>query len=151
MVPSGEGPDGLQTHLGGGLGMLDLGFALVHTRSLLFTLTGGIGGYGLSLRIDDEGSARFDDVLREPTRGSELSAAGLLVGLTLGLDGRVPIGKPDKGRRGFFTLGARAGALYGPPLGGWSLPYEDVRGGPSSKLLGVYAALAIGFGGGRAD
>ncbi len=148
IAPSRDGSSGFQTSLGGGFGMADIGFALVHTRSVLFTITGGIGGYGLSLEIDDERSARFDDVLQNPARSTTLATGGLLVGATIGLDGRVPIGRPDKGRRGFFTLGARVGALFGPPIGSWSLPNADVRGGPSTQLLGAHATLALGFGGG---
>jgi hypothetical protein len=148
IAPNEDGPGDFQASLGGGFGMFDLGFALVRTRSLLFTITGGIGGYGLSLEIDDERSASFDEVLQEPGRSTTLSAGGLLVGAKLGLDARVPIGEPDKGRRGFFTLGVRVGALFGPPIGSWSLANADVRGGPSTQLLGAYTALALGFGGG---
>jgi hypothetical protein len=67
----------------------------------------------------------------------------------VGLDGRVPVGTVERGRRGFFTLGARVGALYGPPLGGWGLDEGgDATAGPGRGLTGVYGALAIGFGGG---
>jgi hypothetical protein len=150
IAPSGDSSTDFQTSLGGGFGMFDLGFALVHTHSILFTITGGIGGYGLSLEIDDERSARFDEVLQNPGRSTTLSAGGLLVGASIGLDARVSIGKPDKGRRGFFTLGARLGGLFGPPIGSWSLPNADVRGGPSTQLVGAHASLALGFGGGPA-
>jgi hypothetical protein len=145
----GQGPDALQTDFGGGFGLFDFGFALVRTPAALLTLTGGIGGYGLSLRIGEDESARFDDVLANPKRGTTLTCGGVLVGLTVGFDGRIPIGKAERGRRGFFTLGARLGALYGPPLGGWSLPDgSDAKRGPSTGLTGAYTALVIGFGGG---
>lgn len=70
-------------------------------------------------------------MLKNPKRSTSLSEGGVLVGLPLALDGRVPLGKVERGRRGFFTLGARIGALYGPSLGGWSLPEGNATGGPS--------------------
>lgn len=146
--PSGSGP-GVRTHLSGGFGMIDLGFALVRTSHALFTFTGGIGGYGMSLGIGDDQSAPFDSVLQNPKRSVSLGHGGLLVGLTLGIDFRVPTGGVEHGRRGFFTLGARIAGLYGPPLGGWDISEGDTAtDAPSAGLAGGYAALAIGFGGG---
>jgi hypothetical protein len=148
--PTLSGPGALEAQIGGGFGMADFGFALVRTQSVLFTLTGGIGGYGLSLAIGEKRSSRFDDVLSSPQRGTTLTRGGLLVGLNLGIDARIPIGNEDRGRRGFFTLGVRLGGLYGPAISDWSLPEgSDATHGPSTGLTGGYAALAIGFGGGR--
>jgi hypothetical protein len=149
LASDGHGPNGFERSFSGGFGMLDLGFALIRTPALLLTLTSGLGGYGVSLGISDRQSVRFDDVLQAPARSSSVSRGGLLVGLALGLDGRVPVGTVERGRRGFFTLGARVGALYGPPLGGWGLDEGgDATAGPGRGLTGVYGALAIGFGGG---
>jgi len=150
LSPDGSGPDGLQRTFGGGFGMVDFGFAFVRREALLLTLTSGLGGYGLSLGIGDQQSASFDDVLANPRRSSTLSRGGLLVGLTLGVDGRVPMGPVEQGRRGFFTLGGRIGGLYGPPIGSWGISEGgDATGGPGPGLVGAYAALAIGFGGGN--
>ncbi|HEX2679035.1 MAG TPA: hypothetical protein VHM19_20435 [Polyangiales bacterium] len=150
--PSGDGPGSLRTHFGGGFGLLDLGFALVHTRAVLFTVTGGIGGYGLGLDIGDDSSASFDAVLKSPKRSVSMSHGGVLTAVTIGLDGRVPLGKAEKGREGFFTMGLRIGGLYGPTVGEWSLPQgADATGGPDAALAGVYAALSIGFGGAPAE
>lgn len=151
LSPDGSGPDGLQRTFGGGFGMLDFGFAFVRREALLLTLTSGLGGYGLSLGIGDQQSASFDDVLANPRRSTTLSRGGLLVGLTVGVDGRVPMGPLEQGRRGFFTLGGRIGGLYGPPIGSWGISEGgDATGGPGPGLVGAYAALAIGFGGGNA-
>jgi hypothetical protein len=149
--PSGAGPGTLRTSFGGGFGMADFGFAFVRTQHVLFTLLGGIGGYGWSLGIGDNQSARFDDVLTTPRRSSSIGRGGVLVGLTLGLDGRIPTGPAERGRRGFFTLGVRIAGLYGPPIGSWGLSEGDkATGGPGLGLTGAYAAVAIGFGGGVA-
>lgn len=147
LAPDGDGPGDVESSLSGGFGMLDLGFALVHTPAWLLTATGGVGGYGLSLELDEHRSVRFDDVLRNPERSASLSRGGVLVGATLGLDGRIPIGAPDRGRQPFCAIGLRVGGMYGPPLGDWSLD-DGTRsaGGPDLGLLGGYVALAIGFG-----
>lgn len=151
VTPSGDGPNNVRTEFAGGFGMVDLGFALVHQRSTLLTLTAGIGGFGYSLEISGSQDASFDEVLADPQRSASLGRGGVLGALTLGFDGRVPVGPVKRGRRGFFTLGVRVSGLYGPALGGFSLsPGDgDVSSGPDDGLVGGFAALAIGFGGGR--
>ena len=112
-------------------------------------LTGGIGGYGRSLGIGNEQSVPFDGALANPKQSVSMSQGGVLVGLTLGLDGRVPMGAVKRGRRGFFTIGVRVGGLYGPMIGSWGLAEgANATGAPTLGLTGGYAALAIGFGGG---
>ena len=144
----GHGPNGFTTSFGGGFGMLDFGYAFVHEKSALLTLTGGLGGYGLSLDISDGQAATFDELLQNPRRTSSLSRGGFLLGLTLGFDGRVPIGKDKHDRQGFFTIGARLGTLYGPTLDDWQLSGGGkASGGPRHGLVGGFAALVIGFGG----
>ena len=64
--PSGEGPGGIETDFSGGFGMLELGFAFVHTQSVLFTATGDIGGYGLGLRIGDDATSASTTCSRTP-------------------------------------------------------------------------------------
>jgi hypothetical protein len=64
--PSGAGPNDMRTHFGGGFGLVDFGYAFIHTEHVLLTLTGGIGGYGVELGIGDDQSVRFDDVLGTP-------------------------------------------------------------------------------------
>jgi len=60
------------------------------------------------------------------------------------------MGAAERGKRGFFTIGARLGALFGPPIGDWNLAEgAQATGAPSTGLSGAYAALAIGFGGGK--
>jgi hypothetical protein len=146
----GGGPDGLRRTFSGGFGMADFGYAFLREQAVLITLTSGIGGYGMELGIGDGQSVPFDQVLQNPRRSSSVGRGGLLVGLTLGVDGRVSVGPAKDGGQGFFTLGARIGALYGPPLGSWSLSEGgDATGGPGPGLAGGYAALAVGFGGGR--
>jgi hypothetical protein len=144
---TGNGPGELRTELSGGFGMLDLGFALVRMPAFRLALLGGVGGYGFALQISEQQSVRFDELLNTPQRSSLLSRGGLLLGLTLAIDGRVPLGDAKDGRRGFFTLGLRVGGLYGPPMGDWhASDGTEVSAGPDTGLAGGYAGLAIGFG-----
>jgi hypothetical protein len=146
--PESEGPDASTASISGGFGMADFGFSLVHTRPILLFLAAGIGGFGYSVDIGDGRSAAFDDVLAEPARGSSLSTAGLLGSLTVGFDGRVDIAPADRGKQGFLTLGLRLGALYGPPIGDWTIEHGGkASGGPTTALAGFFGALALGFGG----
>jgi hypothetical protein len=149
LTPSADGPGEVRASVGGGFGMADFGFAFVHTPSSLLTLTGGIGGYGLGVDLSEHRTLAFDDVLDDPRRSASLSAGGLLVGITLGFDGRIPIGDVDEeGMRPFFGVGARAGALFGPPLGEWTLgDGTETTGGPSTTFASAYAALLLSFGG----
>jgi hypothetical protein len=150
LSPESEGPRGFTASVGGGFGMVDFGFALVHTRPILLSLAAGIGGFGYSIDIGDGASAPFDDALADPARSTSISTGGVLGSLTAGFDGRVDVGQAQEGRQGFFTLGLRLGVLYGPPIGDWSLSNGGAAtGGPSTELIGGYGALAIGFGGRR--
>jgi hypothetical protein len=153
LAPSADGPDSFRASFSGGYGMADFGFAFLHTRALLLTLTGGIGGYGMGLHISERRAFAFDDVLEDPRRSTSLNVGGLLVGLTLGFDGRVPIGDVDeKGMRPFFSLGVRAGGMYGPPMSEWSLEDgSESPGGPNTTLSAAYVALVLSFGGAPAE
>jgi hypothetical protein len=145
--PGSSGPNDYTATLSGGFGMLDLGFALVHRRAALLSLLAGIGGYGYSVDIGNGSSTSFDDALANPARSTSVGTGGVLGSLTLGFDGRVDIGEPKAGRQGFFSLGARLGVLYGPPIGEWSLANEGTAtGGPTTGLTGGFAAMAVGFG-----
>lgn len=150
--PTLDGPGTYEAALTGGFGMLDLGFAPVHLEHLLCTVTAGLGGYGLGLDIENNQPADFGDVLSNPDRIATLSTGGLLVALTLAVDAHVPLPvDPDdeSGGRAFFNLGLRAGGLYGPELGDWTLGGDaDVSDAPSGALRGGYLLLAVGFGGG---
>jgi hypothetical protein len=142
---TGPGPGSLHTHFGGGLGMLNLGYALLRTEAFVLTLTGDVGVYGLNLEISDDEAVAFDELLAAPRRSSSLDAVGLLTGLTLALDAQVPL--MAGGGRSFLGIGIRLSGLYGPALGHWGRSDgSPVVGEPSLGLTGGYAALAFGFG-----
>ena len=148
--PSSAGPSGYDAKFSGGFGMVDFGYAFIHTAPMLLSLTAGFGGWGMGLDLSNGQSAPFDAVLANPKSGAGMSKGGLLAGITLSFDGRVTISTDKRGRRAFMTIGARLSALYGPSLGSWDLAQGgEATSGPSFGLTGGFAALAIGFGGGR--
>lgn len=145
-----SGPDSFDGEVSGGFGMADFGFAPVHTRTLLFSATAGVGGYGLSLDLQEGTRATFDEVLDDPRRSASLSTGGILLAVTLALDARIPLPRDEsEPGEGYFAIGVRVGGLYGPQLSEWSgSDGEEVARGPSGALRGGYAAVTIGFGGG---
>jgi len=146
---TGDGPGGLQTSWGGGFGLLDLGYAPVHSRSFTVSVSGGIGGYGLTLDVADTRDTTFGEVLDMPRRGTSLTRGGVLFGLMLRVDGRIPIGEVRNERQGYIALGLRVNGLLGVAVGDWSFANDgddDADGGPLGTLTGVYAALVIGWG-----
>ena len=146
---SADGPDGLRAKWSGGFGVFEAGYAFVHLPAFTLSLSGGIGGYGVTLDIADPGGARFDSVLDMPRRGTSLTNGGLLFGLMLRADGRIPLGPVRNERQGYLAIGLRVNGLWGPALGDWGFEFndDDATRGPSSNLAGVYAALVLGWGG----
>lgn len=148
LSPTRNGPGDLQTRFGGGFGMLEFGYAFVHTEPVLLSLSAGVGGYGTSFEIDNGQSQSFDAVLHNPQQGASLGRSGLLVGATLAVDGRIPLGSSSRIRKSFIAIGLRVSGLSGPALGGWTLAQgSNATHGPALGLNGGFVALAIGFGG----
>jgi len=147
MSPSGSGPMDLQTQFGGGFGLVDLGYAFVHKSSLLASFYAGMGGYGTSFEISSGQSQNFDAVLHNPQQSSSLGRAGLLIGATLALDARLPLGTAARAQRSFLSIGLRVSGLVGSGLGGWTLSHgADATNGPVLGLNGGFVAIAVGFG-----
>lgn len=150
--PDRDGPGNRSTSFSGGFGLVDAGYAFVRTPNLLLMLTAGLGGYGYRLEIGGPGSTTFDDALDDPRLSTSLSTGGLLGSLTVGFDGRIPMGRMERRHTGYFSVGVRVSGLYGPAMGDWELAHGgDADGGPESGLVGGFAALVIGFGGGHVD
>lgn len=147
LSPSGSGPMDMQTQFGGGFGLLDLGYAFVHSAPILASFYAGFGGYGTSFEISSGQAQKFDAVLQNPQQSSSMGRSGLLIGATLALDGRIPLGSADRPRRSFVSIGVRVSGLVGSGLGGWTLSHgADATDGPVLGLNGGFVALAIGFG-----
>lgn len=145
---NGDGPDGLRSKWSGGFGLVELGYAPVRFRYFTLSLSAQFGGFGVSLDITESGNARFDDVLAMPRRGTSLSQGGLLFGLMLRADGRIPIGDTHHDRQSYLAIGLRVNGLWGPAFGDWAFAENnyDAKNGPNANLTGAYAALVLGWG-----
>lgn len=144
----GDGPDSLKTKWSGGYGLIDFGYAPVRLDALSLSLSAGIGGYSVRFDVMDRSPADFADVLETPRRELSVSHGGLLFGLLLRVDGRIPVGKVRNARQGYIALGLRVTGLWGPSLGDWSSAASgsQIDHGPTARLMGATAALILGWG-----
>lgn len=75
-----------------------------------------------------------------------MGRAGLLIGATLALDGRLALGSAEASHRNFVSIGIRVSGLVGSGLGGWTLSHgTNATDGPVLGLNGGFVALAVGF------
>lgn len=130
---------GRDVFVGGGYGLVTLGYLTRPTPRLRLYPQAGVGGGGLVLDIGDDGTDSFDDVLADPDRSATLSTGSLLVSLGFGLE--YQFGAPtEKGVR----LGLRGGYLLSALSSDWSLDRDRVGGGPDASLQGPFLRLTVG-------
>jgi hypothetical protein len=144
----GDGPDSLKTEWSGGYGLVDAGYAPVRLPGFALSLSAAIGGYRTRFDVMNKSEANFADVLDMPRRELSLTSGGLLFGLLLRVDGRIPVGDVRNDRQGYIALGLRLTGLWGPALSDWSSASSgtDINNGPSARLTGAHAALVVGWG-----
>ncbi len=138
LAPS-QGFEGRDVFLGGGYGLLSLGYWIEPTPRLRAFPTAGVGAGGLLLNIGDDGSAHFDDVLADPNRSATLSTGSLLVSLRAGLE--YQFGTP--GGDG-LRLGLRGGYLLSALSSDWQLGQSRLGGGPDASMQGPFLRLTVG-------
>ncbi len=138
LAPS-QGFEGRDVFLGGGYGLLSLGYLIEATPRLRAFPTAGVGAGGLLLDIGDDGSANFDDVLADPDRSATLSRGSLLVSLGAGLE--YQFGTP--GGDG-LRLGLRSGYLLSALSSDWQLGQSRLGGGPDASMRGPFLRLTVG-------
>lgn len=137
-----------RTELSGGVGFFDLGYQFVRGGRTRAALLVGLGGGELNLKMVDLTGPSFEDVLTDPGRSAELSAAGFLIDLGASVD--VVAGHVRRhGTSGGPLLGVRAGYIFAPVKGDWQLGDRDIAGGPRMGMEGAYVRAMLGFGGGR--
>lgn len=141
---SSETTDGdeFRTSVGGGYGLLNVGYAAIAHRGLLVYPMIGVGGGGLMVDITERSTPDFDDVLDQPRRGVHLVQAQFLVSAGIGIDHVFRTGISNRG----FALGLRAGWMFAPIEGDWAFGRNDVADGPDSGFNGPYVRLSIGAG-----
>lgn len=140
LIGPSRGFQGREVNVGGGYGLLTIGYRFDPTDQLVAYPQVGIGGGGLSLEIGSAGADRFDDVLDNPNREATLTKGSLLVSLGVGLEYRFR----SSDEPGGFHLGLRAGYLLSPYNTDWTLGEDRLAGGPDAGFGGPFVRLLIG-------
>ncbi len=138
-----------KTSLSAGIGMFDLGYVVTPPGRLKVFPMVGIGGGGMEMTIVEKQPPAFEEILKNPARGANLSMGIFLLNFALGLDYLVVTGR-DKGGMGGLVLGLEVGYTFTPFFAAWSADEIEITGGPDTGVTGPYVRLKIG-GGGRRD
>ncbi len=131
----------------GGYGLFDVGYILFRRGGLILYPMLGIGGAGINVSISEKASYDFNEALKNPKRGIELSNGGFITSFSLGADFLLPLGRDGEGTGGLL-IGLRGGFIL--PLykgGSWVYNEQEITNGPSADIRGVFIRLAIGGGG----
>ena len=135
------GDGAFRTRVGGGFGMIDIGYAVMERRGLLVYPMLGVGMGGMMVSINERSSPDFDDVLDQPRRGVNLVQGQFLLSAGLGIDHVFA----SRGRGG-FAVGIRAGWTFTPIEHEWSFGSSDVADGPKAGFTGPYVRVNVGGG-----
>ena len=138
--------DDFDATLGGGYGVLTVGWLVVATPHFRLYPMGSIGVGAMTLEIAEAGRVSFDEILVEPTRGAHLSQVSFLAGGGLGTEFLAPLGS---GRR-MLSIGLAGGYTFAPVTSRWqlyrnNLSTASVTGGPETGLEGPFARLTVGI------
>ena len=138
--------DEFDATLGGGYGVLTVGWSIVATPHFRLYPMGSIGAGAMTLEIAEAGRVSFDDILVEPRRGAHLSQVSFLAGGGLGTEFLAPLGS---GRR-MLSIGLVGGYTFAPVTSRWqlyrnNLSTASVTGGPEVGLEGPFARLTLGL------
>ena len=139
--------DTAKARLSGGYGFFDVGRVIFSKGGWRLFPFIGIGGGGFNLRIVERGPIpKFDELLQNPGREVNLTAASFLFNFGIGLDYWLVIGE-DEGGEGGLLFGMRAGYIISPSNADWKMADTDVLGGPDIRLSGPYIHLIFGGAG----
>jgi hypothetical protein len=128
-----------QTRLGGGYGMLNLGYDAYRHGGLSVRPNVGLGAGAVMLTITDQAAPPFDEVLAHPGRDVQVGSGSLLFDGSLGVTYRVqPRGMHS------LVLGARAGWTQSLLHGEWSREQGVAAGGPTAGWGGPHFDFVIG-------
>lgn len=132
---------GRSVSVGGGYGLLNLGYLFQPASRLRVYPLVGLGGGGLQLEIGSAGDAdSFDEVLDTPSRSATVRQASLLVSLGGGLE--YQFGTPGEGRSA--RVGVRAGYMISALSSDWQLDDNSLAAGPDASVQGPFIRLTIG-------
>ncbi|MDH3223765.1 MAG: hypothetical protein OEO23_08615 [Gemmatimonadota bacterium] len=142
----------METRTSGGHGQFSLGYVVYSQRRFSIYPLFGIGGGAVTLDIVERGDETFDDVLADPDRSARLTASGLLLDVSIGLEMRPGFGRAFARRDGGFAIAVRGGYTFAPGDWEWTLhDKDDVFGGPDTGIEGFYVRVGVGGWGTRDD
>jgi hypothetical protein len=132
------------TKLSGGYLLVNLGYEVYKKPSLRVYPQVGLGSGSLTLTVNDNSTATFDQTLASPPRGTSMHVNSMILNLALAADGI--ISPPASGKGGFFVFGFRAGYLITLFQDDWRNSQGAIAGGPSGGFTGPYVEIVLGGG-----
>ena len=141
------GDNGFQNELSGGLITLDLGVNLSGSSTWLIYPLLSTGGGWLTLKIQEQGTLSFDDLLSDPGRSVEIRKSGFLVSGALGIDYVFHPGQTYSSGSGGFVIGLRAGYQLMSGDRDWENETLTISNGPNASLDGYFVRILLGAGG----
>lgn len=137
-LPQRATQGGWKNRISFGSAMLDAGIALVDRPRLFVQSLASIGVRRSSLRMEQRDDVAYDDVLRDPARGSSLSSTSALAGIGMAAELRLATRAT-----GAFSIGVRAGISrpFGSPA---TRAGENSVSDAPRESSGRYLRLSIG-------
>ncbi len=146
-APTKEHGD-LDADVTGGMGFLNVGYALVNKERFKVYPLLGIGGGVMDMKIMHQGDITQGEIINNPMQQTQLSIANAMVDLGAGLDYTIMEMTSADGRtKGGLNLGLRAGYIFGADDDNWTYTGGDVMGGPEFGMRSYYVRLAVGLSG----
>lgn len=140
------GTETFKTSLIGGYGFFDVGYIIYSKKGLNIYPFLGLGGGGLTLKIVEDSSPNFDELLTDPKRSVELNMGGFLLNLALGMDYFIKLGGDETGAGG-LVVGVQAGYMIAPFAGDFQWEANELAGCPDIGFNGPYVKFMFGGGG----
>jgi len=132
-----RGDTTFRMQLDGGMGVGLLGFNLLQ-NPITIQLLGGIGGSTLTLKITEERSDSFDDILQRPQREITLTIGSFLFQGSANV--LIPITNS-------LFVGLQGGYVFSITNSDWQYSSRiAIANGPKAGFDGAFARLLIGFG-----
>jgi hypothetical protein len=129
-----------------GWGGAELGYALVNEGLFAVTPVVIVGGYGMTLFTTDDVKRSFGDALTTPSRNSQTSQGGALIGVSVPVDVRIALKDDSDGDHAGIVVGIEPTFLYGIPFGDFASGTKDASDSPKVGLTGGYLAISVGAG-----
>ncbi len=137
-IPQRETAPGWVSKMSTGSAMIDAGYVILDRARLMVYPQLSLGIRATSLKVQRAGDFSYEDGVRDPARGVEMSSLGALAGM-----GFVAETHLSTAKTGAFSIGVRAGMVK--PLGApGTLAGESVVRGAPHEASGWNVRLTIG-------